>query len=103
MRAGAPAIWLRVDEPSEFFEQQQHAIGELTSGAWMGSLVDQTEAALARVLSLCSGGVGQQDVDALQRHDEAALLLLDINEDDSVQVRGPLGQCKLLLSIPTAV
>eukprot|EP00752_Nemacystus_decipiens_P008134 g7274.t1 len=51
----------------------------------MGSLVDQTEASLACVLSLCSGGVGQQDVDALQRHDETTLALLDISEDDSVE------------------
>lgn len=64
----------------------------------MGSLIDQTEVALARVLSLCSGGVGQQDVDALQRHDETALALLDINDDDSVEVCGSLMHCKLLSS-----
>lgn len=58
----------------------------------MGSLIDQTEAALARVLSLCgSGPVGDQDVDALQRHDEAALALLDINDDDAMKV-GRIGK-----------
>lgn len=66
----------------------------------MGSLVDQTEGALARVLSLCSGGVGQQDVDALQRHDETALALLDINDDDSVEVCGQLRH-RTPLSNPT--
>lgn len=66
----------------------------------MGSLVDQTEAALARVLSLCNGGVGQQDVDALQRHDEAALAMIDINDDDSVKVCGSQRRCKPL-SNPT--
>ncbi|CBJ30347.1 conserved unknown protein [Ectocarpus siliculosus] len=60
----------------------------------MGSLIDQTEAALARVLSLCSSGpVGEQDVDALQRHDEAALALLDINDDDAIKALGPWIKC----------
>lgn len=55
----------------------------------MGSLIDQTEGALARVLSLCSnGGVGQEDVDALQRHDEATLSLLEVNDDDAIKVCG---------------
>lgn len=50
-------------------------------------MIDQTEAALARVLSLCSnGGVEQQDVDALQCHDEATLLLLEVNDDDAKKV-----------------
>lgn len=58
----------------------------------MGSLIDQTEAALARVLSLCSGGggngggVGQEDVEALQRHDEATLSLLEVNDGDALKV-----------------
>lgn len=69
--------------------EQRRVVGERFSRVFMGSLVDQTEAALARVLRLCSGGVGQQDVDALQRHDEAALALLDINDDDAVEVCGP--------------
>ncbi|CAM9604187.1 unnamed protein product, partial [Ectocarpus sp. 12 AP-2014] len=60
----------------------------------MGSLIDQTQAALARVLSLCSSGlVGEQDVDALQRHDEAALALLDINDDDAIKALGPWIKC----------
>lgn len=56
----------------------------------METLIDQTEAALPRVLSLCSsgnnGGVGQEDVDALQRHDEATLSLLEVNDDDAIKV-----------------
>ncbi|CAM9107694.1 unnamed protein product [Ectocarpus sp. 4 AP-2014] len=60
----------------------------------MGSLIDQTEAALARVLSLCSSDpVGEQDVDALQRHDEAALALLDMNDDDAMKALGPWIKC----------
>lgn len=57
----------------------------------MGSLVDQTEVALGRVLGLCSGGaIVQQDVEALQCHDEAALALLDVNDGDAVKVCGSL-------------
>lgn len=82
--------------------EQQKIVGERFSGVSMGSLVDQTEAALAGVLSLCSGSVGQQDVDALQRHDETALALLDINDDDSVEVRGSLRR-RQLLSSPTTL
>lgn len=49
------------------------------------SLADQTEVCLAGVLNLCST-IAQDDVDAVQRHDEAALALLDINDDDALEV-----------------
>lgn len=57
----------------------------------MGSrLKDETEMALGRVLQLvCNSdvvSVTQQDFDALERHDEAALALLDINEDEAAKV-----------------
>lgn len=52
----------------------------------MGSLGDETAAALAGVVGLCR--TTQEDVDALQRHDEAALALLDINDDDAMKVIG---------------
>lgn len=59
----------------------------------MGSLIDQTEVALGRVLGLCSGGgIVQQDVEALQRHDEAALALLDVNDGDAMKVCGCLSR-----------
>lgn len=38
------------------------------------------------MLSLCAGGVGQQDVEALQRHDEATLAFLDVNDEDAEKV-----------------
>lgn len=52
----------------------------------MGSLGDETAAALAGIVGLCR--TTQEDVDALQRHDEAALALLDINDDDAMKVMG---------------
>lgn len=52
----------------------------------MGSNHDRTEAALAAVLSLCNCSVGQEDMEAVQRHDEAAIALLDVNEDASLKV-----------------
>lgn len=50
----------------------------------MGSLNDDTEAALAGVLALCRAT--QEDVEAVQRHDEAAIALLDINDDEAIKV-----------------
>lgn len=52
-------------------------------------LADQTEACLAGVLNLCTS-ITQEDVDAVQRHDEAALALLDVNDDDAMEVSGVL-------------
>lgn len=50
----------------------------------MFTLADETEAALSGVLRLCN--TTQEDLDAVQRHDEAAVALLDINDDDAVKV-----------------
>lgn len=50
----------------------------------MDSLRTETEAALAGVLSLCT--VTDDDVNALQRHDDAALASLDINDVDAAKV-----------------
>lgn len=56
----------------------------------MGSrLKAETEVALAGVLRLCNDdniSVTQEDFDALERHDEAALASLDVNEEDAVEV-----------------
>lgn len=52
----------------------------------MGSLGDETVTTLAGVVGLCR--TTQEDADALQRHDEAALALLDINDDDAMKVIG---------------
>lgn len=54
----------------------------------MGSRLNaETETALAAVLRLCNNGtVAQEDFDALERHDEAALALLDVCEDEAVKV-----------------
>lgn len=52
----------------------------------MASLGHETAAALAGVVGLCR--TTQEDVEALQRHDEAALALLDINDDDAMKVMG---------------
>lgn len=50
----------------------------------MDSLRTETDAALAGVLSLCT--VTHDDVDALQRHDDAALASLEINDVDAAKV-----------------
>lgn len=65
----------------------------------MGSLMDQTEIALAAVLGLC-GGITQEDVGAVQRHDEAAIALFDVNEDDAAKVRPP---CRWLIALRMVV
>lgn len=50
----------------------------------MTSLGDKMEENLAGVLSLCN--VTQEDVDAVQRHDDAAIALLEVNERDAKEV-----------------
>ena len=50
----------------------------------MDLLRAKTVATLAQVLRLCE--VTQEDVDALQRHDDGALATLDVNDADAMKV-----------------
>lgn len=59
--------------------------GRRRTQAFMATLEEQTETALRAVLNLCT--VTQDDVDALQRHDDAALASLDIIKEDAAQVQ----------------
>lgn len=56
-----------------------------------------TEVALAGVLRLSHGdnisSVTQEDFDALERHDEAVLASLDVNEQDAVKVGVLVQRC----------
>lgn len=52
------------------------------------SLKDETEVSLAGVLRLCNGngGITREDFDAVERHDETTLALLEVNEEDTMKV-----------------
>lgn len=52
----------------------------------MSSICEETEIVLGRVLQLLSNGFAREDFDAVERHDEAALTILDVNEDDCIEV-----------------
>lgn len=48
----------------------------------MSSLKGDTEIALGEVLRLIPNGITREDFDAVERHDEAALTTLDVNEEN---------------------
>lgn len=53
----------------------------------MARLAEETEIAVGRVLRLLCNGCTREDFDAVERHDEAALSLLDLNEENAIAVR----------------